>query len=398
MRIVMEVGRQRLDFEAAPSNCIASRPPPAALPRPAEAVRAALEAPFAFPQLRRALTPDDHLAVVVDEDLPDLARLLVPLLEHLVSAGVSPEAVTLVSTPSPASHSWIDNLPDEFEEVRVEVHDPADRRRLAYLATTAAGKRLYLNRTVVEADQVLVLSGRRYDTLLGYGGAEGSLYPALADEPTRAELGAQVNLGIPGEGAWPAHKAAVEVTWLLGQPFFVQCIAGAAEGIAAVVAGTTEASREGERILDACWRQGVAQRADLVVVSLAGEPARHTFAEMASALHCATRVVRPGGRIVLLSTASPPLGAGSDVLRQHDDPRDALAALLRQASPDLVPAILWANSAAHANLNAMSRLPDETVEELFATPVSSPAQVQRLIDAGGSCLFLEDAHRMLVTA
>jgi hypothetical protein len=100
---------------------------------------------------------------------------------------------------------------------------------------------------------------------------------------------------------------------------------------------------------------------------------------------------------VLLSGGSPALGPGSEVLRQHDDPRAALAALRRKPSAELVPAILWAHAAGHANLNVLSGLPDETVEELFATPLGDAAQVQRLIDAGGDCLFLEDAHKMVVT-
>jgi nickel-dependent lactate racemase len=394
MRIGMDVGRTRLAFEVAESNWVPSRPPPAALPDPAAAVRAALEAPHAYPPLRRALTPDDHLTVVVDEALPELTRLLVPLLEHVVAAGVAPAALTLLCPPGSRAE-WVDELPDELEEARVEAHAPADRRRLAYLATMAGGKRLYLNRTVVEADQVVVLTGRRYDPLLGHGGAEGALYPALADEATRQELAARAELGDPSEGAWPARREAVEATWLLGQPFFVQVIAAAGDAVAHVVAGAAEACREGQRLLDACWRQSVPRRADLVVAILGGDPARHTFADLAAAAHAAARVVRPAGRVVLLSGARPELGPGTAVLRGHDEPRGALEALRRKPVPGLAPALQWAHAADHARLFVLSGLPAETVEELSATPLADAAQVQRLIDAGGACLFLQDAHKAL---
>ena len=43
---------------------------------PAELVRAALERPFHFEPLRRALTPDDRVAVVLDPALPHVAALL----------------------------------------------------------------------------------------------------------------------------------------------------------------------------------------------------------------------------------------------------------------------------------------------------------------------------------
>ena len=160
MRIVMEFGRERLEVEVAPDQVVRERPqvaPP--LADPSAAVRAALDEPFRYPPLRRALTPDDQVAVVVDESLPDVGRLLTPVLEHITQAGVAPQRITLVCPPPASRQPWLDDLPDALEEVRVEVHDPADRKRLAYLATTKDGKRLYLNRTVVEADQV-VLSSR----------------------------------------------------------------------------------------------------------------------------------------------------------------------------------------------------------------------------------------------
>src|SRR5262245_54670653 len=166
MRISLSVGLERVGLEVDEARLLARRPAPAALPDPAAALRTALEEPSHFPALRRALTPEDHVAVVVDEGLPSVAGLLVPLLEHITSAGVDPAALTLLVPPSALRHGWVDDLPEHLEEVQVEVHDPKDRRRLAYLATTAGGRRLYINRTLVDADQVVVLTERRYDPAL----------------------------------------------------------------------------------------------------------------------------------------------------------------------------------------------------------------------------------------
>jgi nickel-dependent lactate racemase len=395
MRIAMDCGLDRLEFEVADDRLISHLQPPAALVDPAAAVRAALEQPHAFPALRRALTPDDHITIVVDEELPHLAELLVPLLEHIHSAGVAPESMTLLCAPSASRQAWIEDLPDDFQDVHVEMSDPDDRRHMAYLATTHKGKRLYLNRTLVESDQIVVLSGRRYDPLLGYGGAEGALYPALSDKETRQEMSHRVNLGVPEAAPWPARRAATETAWLLGAPFFVQVIESGGDGVAQVVAGTTEASREGQRLLDAAWRRRVPQAADLVIASLSGDPARHTFASLTAALACAARVVQPGGRIALLTKATPPLGTEVDMLRGADDPRELLQRLRGKQTVELAPVLQWAGAASQARINLLSGLPDETVEELFATPLHEAREVQRLLDAGGSCLFLPDAHKML---
>jgi len=324
--------------------------------------------------------------------------MLVPILEHIHSAGVVPEAMTLLCSPG-SRQTWIDDLPDAFEDVKVEVHDPTDRRRLAYLAANHKGKRLYFNRTLVDADQIVVLSGRRYDPVLGYSGAEGELYPAFSDQETRDETNQRVKLGIPEETPWRPRREATETAWLLGaSTFYVQVIAAAGDGVAHIVAGAAEASREGQRLLDACWRPRIQHAADLVVASISGDPARHTFADLAAALACAARVVQPGGRIVLLTQANPALGTEGEMLLRAEDAQTVLDQLRGKHTRELVPVLHWAGAAAHANINLLSGLLEDTVEELFATPLHEARQVQRLLDAAGSYVFLPDAHKMLAVA
>ena len=397
MHFGIDYGRDRLDLEVREGGLVGVRrqPPAPPLADPAAAVRAALEAPLGFPPLRRALTPGDRVVVVVDERLPCLAGLLTPLLEHLTQAGVAPEAITLLCAPSPSRQPWVDDLPEAFEEVQVAVHDPADRRHLAYLATTRQGRRLYLNRTAVDADQLVVLSGRGYDPVLGYGGAEGALYPALSDEATRREYQSHPSLEVPGGTAWPARAEAAEAAWLLGAPFLVQVIEGSGDALTHVVAGLADSAAEGQRLLDARWRLTVAGPAHTVIASLSGDPARHDFADLARALLCASRVVRPGGRIVLLSQAAPRLGPGAELLRRADDPRQGLELLRRQHPADQVATFQWASAAEGARVYLLSGLPAATVEELFAVPLEDVGQVQRLLDGDGTCLFLEDAHKTL---
>src|SRR5262245_49418933 len=101
--------------------------PPSA--SPAELTREALEHPVGFEALRRALTPDDHVAVVLDPTLPAVPAILGEVLTHLRSAGVQPEAVTIL-TPPGSSQSWVEELPAEVAGVKHEVHDPADKTKL----------------------------------------------------------------------------------------------------------------------------------------------------------------------------------------------------------------------------------------------------------------------------
>lgn len=399
MRVGIHYGRKCQEITIPEDRLVAARRAPVApaLADPGAAVRDALESPHGFPPLRRALTPDDHVAIVIEEHLPHFVELLTAVLRHVTAAQVAPAAITLISPAASGEQAWLEELPEEFEDVHVEVHDPHDRRHLSYLAMTKQGRRIYLNRTVVDADQVVVLAGRHCDPVLGYAGAAGALYPGLSDEATLQETGSRLSLETEGHPS-AVSKEAAEVAWLLGAPFLVQIIEGAGEDIAHVVAGMADTSGEGQRLLEERWRVTAEEPADTVIATLTGDPARLDFADLAQALASAARVVRTGGRIVLLTEATPALTAGAQLLRQAEDPGAALALLRRQKPPDRA-AFLWASAAAQAQIYLLSGLPEETAEELFTIPMQHAGQVQRLLEGGGTVLLLEDAHKALtVTA
>ncbi len=59
---------------------------------------------------------------------------------------------------------------------------------------------------------------------------------------------------------------------------------------------------------------------------------------------------------------------------------------------------MWASAAARARLYLLSGLPAEVAEEAFATPLEQAPEVQRLLDAADSYLFLADADKTLALA
>jgi nickel-dependent lactate racemase len=397
MRIAIGCGLESLEIEVPEAKLVKvqRQPPSPPLADPAAATRAALENPLDFPALRRALTPDDHVVVIVDEHLPHLPEMVTAILEHLQAAQVSPRAVTLLCTSSDGNQPWLDGLPDAFQEARLEIHDPADRKRLSYLATTRQGRRIYLNRSVVDADQVVVLTGRGYDPALGYSGAEGALYPALADEAIRRDTSAKLSMDPPGPAPWPLRREAAEVAWLLGAPFLVQVIPGTGAEILHVVGGPVETSAEGQRLLDARWRVEVEAPADVVMAGIGGDPAQHSLDDIARAFACASRVVKPHGRIVLLCAAQPSLGPGGDLLRQAEDVASLMNSFRQHQGPQHESVFHWAHAAQRASLYLWSRLPGDVAEELFTVPLDQPGQVQKLIEGAATCLVLPDAHRTM---
>jgi nickel-dependent lactate racemase len=394
------VGMQPWSVAVPPDKAVELRREPFQAPTvsPRELIRDALEKPFGFEPLRRALTPDDHITIVLDPTLPYIPALLEEVLAHLRTAGIEPAAVTVL-TPPRASQSWIDDLPDEYAEVHVEAHDPADPRKLAYLASTKAGRRVYLNRTLVEAEFVILLTGRGYDPVSGYAGAESAIFPAMSNEETQTAFGGEFSTEAPGGKPWPVRAEAAEILWLLGTPFLVQVIPGEGDSIHEVVAGLPDSGAEGIRRHDARWRATVSDRPDTVIAAISGDPDTpgFRFTDLAKAAACAARVVHPGGRIAVLTTAAPPLGEGAELLRRTNDPAAGAKRLVKERPDDRPAALLWCFAAKAASVFLASGFPDEVAEELYATPIRSASEVQRLIDSAGRVLVIPDAHRTMVT-
>src|SRR5262249_39545900 len=152
-------------------------------------------------------------------------------------------AITLLYSSTPAQ--GVNGQLTDHPEIAVEIHDSSHRKKLSYLATTRKGRRLYLNRTAVDADQLIVLSGRGYDPLLGYSGTVGELFPAMSDEETKQQLFNALSNDVPSTEPWPIRREADEVAWLLGAPFMVQVIEGSGKEIVHVLGGLADSGCEG---------------------------------------------------------------------------------------------------------------------------------------------------------
>jgi hypothetical protein len=98
----------------------------------------------------------------------------------------------------------------------------------------------------------------------------------------------------------------------------------------------------------------------------------------------------------VLTEADAELGGATDILRRCDDPPEAVRVLFREKPADAAAAAQWCWAAGKAKLYVASEIRPTTVEEMFATPLSGPKDVQRLLDEPGSILIIPDSHKSWV--
>ena len=354
---------------------------------PANRFAAAFEHPRGFPPLSMAVVPGDRVAVALDLDGPAAAAAVAELARVLADVGV--EEITVVSTMAPPGA-----LPPG---VSWEIHDPDDKVKIAYLATTEEGRRVYLNRALTDADFVLPVGTLGYDRALGYRGPWSALYPGLSDRETLTRFRAQADdAPVDREAPRPGLLEASEVGWLIGCQLQVGVLPGAtADAPAEVIAGLESTVRdEGTAAVDRAWTFEVAERADVVVVGVGGPGESPSVDELGAALANATRLVRRGGKVVALAPVEGPIGPALRRLAGVENPRAALNRLRgHEADPDFVAAQQIAATLAWADLYLSSGLEPDAVEDLAIIPLARPEEARKLAASAASLIVLNHAER-----
>jgi hypothetical protein len=356
----------------------------------ASRIAQALDAPGDYPSLRENVVPGDRVVFVIDPETAGWPTILEAMIERLVGAGVA--LVDIAALGPPGSDRPTDpRLPPEVSWL---AHTPEDRAQISYLANTRRGRRVYLNRHLVDADVVLPIGRLWRDEEFGLRGPWSAIFPEASDVATCREFrgGAHHRLPRHESGVGHAHEAA-EVGWLLGSRLQVAILPGAT-GVADVIAGDVG------KLVDAClqqvdrrWTLAVSSRADLVIVGV-GEPgAPGGWDALTRAIVAAHKLVAPGGRIAVASRLTQAPGAALKHLAEADDPADALRSLSAfEHQPDYHAALRLARRDRSVPIALLSGLPDEEVEDLGFVSLRDVAELERLARTGRRIIAVNRAE------
>ena len=360
-------------------------------------VRAALATPLDFPSLVQVCVPGDRVIVALDRHTPCAAELIAEIWNMLDQRGVTADGIQILQPAALDAVPLVDPrglLPEGVRnEVKWTVHDPTDAARVAYVAATARGERIYMARELVDADVVLSVGTIAYDPVLGYRGTNSVFYPGLSNTEAVIRSRGEGHSELGPDDERPLRQTIDEIAWLLGTQFSIQALPSAGGGAADVIAGAYDrVFRKGKQLLAKSWRVLLSERADLVLAAVDADSAGHSWEQVGAALATAHRLVAKGGKIVILSELDAEPEIGMEIIRRSQSARAALQPIRKQAPVDMIPATQFATAADWARVYIMSKLPVGMVEELFMVPVENERELGKLLATDESCVILESAQ------
>jgi len=391
----------RLDLEPDVLLAQCDAPRGAPLEDPTAAVKAAVSQPLDFPPLSRARVPGDRIVLAVDHGVPQAAKVVAAVIDALLTSGAEAADITVLSTQTEPGVPAVD-LAAELENdarghVAFQTHDPGDKTHLSYLAANAEGKPIYLNRKLQDADLVIPIGCLRVDAALAYHGVHDALFPTFSDQETLDRFRVGDATGKGGERRRLSEEAE-EAAWLLGVLFTVQIVPGPGDSILHVLAGQpAEVFRRGRALCNEAWSYSVPKRASLVIAAIEGSPEQQTWENVARALAAASRAVTDEGTIALCTSLAARPGAGVRKVAAADDRRAAVRRIRKERQPDLLPASELSKALERSKVYLLSRLDEESVEDLGIAPVEDAEEIARLSRRHASCILLANAQHVAAT-
>jgi nickel-dependent lactate racemase len=245
-------------------------------------------------------------------------HLLPPLLERLVSLGISDDIITFyiaVGTHPPMR-------PDEFHTIlpkeilprySVVSHDSEDKDHLVFLGETSFGTTVWTHQDYHRSDFKIVVGNIEPHQFIGFSGGVKSAAIGLAGSETINHNHALMTHPAAQLGEYqtnPARQDVEEIGRKIGIHFALNAVLNQDKQIVRVLAGAPDAVMQtGVPISQQICQIGVPHKYQLVICSPGGHPKDINVYQAQKGLAHAVRIAQPGGTIIL--AAACPDGSGS---------------------------------------------------------------------------------------
>jgi nickel-dependent lactate racemase len=300
------------------------------------ALEAAMDSPIGTAPLVDLARGKRSAAIsVCDITRPAPNRLVLPpLLARLEQGGIERENVTVLIATGlhrPATEEEIREIvgPELFGTIRVVNHHAKILDEHRYLGDTSTGTPVYIDERFIAADLHITLGFIEPHLMLGFSGGRKLIAPGLAAQETIKVLHSPKFMRDTRavEGSVednPLHRELIEISRIARHDFLVDVSLTRDRKIAQVFAGHPElAHRRGMEFVGKVMLERIDDPVDAVITTSAGYPLDLTFYQTVKGITAASHIVKPGGRILVVSACSEGAGAPEfcDMLERFPTPQ-----------------------------------------------------------------------------
>ena len=324
MKIDLKYGRDVVSFEPPKAWTVSLVDHGHPLPRPFEETLAASCAePYGSTPLKDWAAGKDVLVIVSDVTRYTGADLLLPELQRKFFPRAR-RARILFALGNHRKHTEAEQralVSDAvYETIPCVDHDCFNEDVLSPLGVTPTGLKVALNSMLGQSDATIVTGAISFHYLAGFGGGRKCIIPGIAAYQTILDTHKRVfNRDKPGrhsrahagilEGN-PMHEAIMEGISLIKKPLFlINTVFDDKKRLLNIFSGDiTQSFDAGCAWYHAHFSTTVAEKADVVVVSVGGYHKDIDFIQSHKALEHARHAVKIGGTIILLGKCEDGVG------------------------------------------------------------------------------------------
>lgn len=353
----------------------------------AAVVKKALEEPIGSKRLNQIVKPGDKIVIITSDITRPMptGKVMDPLMEELLSAGVSPDNVTLVFARGSHRH----HSQQEMAHLAGNWYGKiccvdSDSENVIHLGTTSSGTPVDIDARVVQADRRICLGNVEFHYFAGYSGGAKAIMPGVSTVSAitmnhRMMVDPRARAGNLDDN--PVRRDIEEAGKMTGIDFIVNVVLNTRKQIIYCAAGDSiQAHRDACAYLNDIYRSPISAKADIVIVSQGGAPKDLNLYQTQKALDNAGHAVKDGGTVILVGSCFE--GFGNPVFEEwmlkYTNPDDMIQALHAHFQLGAHKATAIAMLKKRADILFVSDMDSAIVEKTFLKPVHD---LQSAVDA-----------------
>jgi len=273
----------------------------------------ALRHPIGSPRLANLARHSERtLIVTCDKTRGVPSKITVPaILKELKTSGSKSEVTVLIATGLHRDET-IDDVAERFgkkltEQLQVIIHDSDDEHELVFKGTLPSGTPLYLNRSVVESDLIIIESTVEPHFFAGFTGGSKVILPGIAGTKTVLFNHSWQNIDNPksryGNIDNPIRADANTALKLLRKKSFaLNLVLDSHKRIVHATAGhPLESFNKTAKKVIYHSRIFVKDRPDIVITSNGGYPLDRNLYQCVKGIASPEQITRDSSRIIMVS-------------------------------------------------------------------------------------------------